>query len=227
VYIVLYCADSYKLTSITSKKNMRSEIWSLMSYLGAPSWFITFAPADISHPICIYFADTQESIYPAIKGYEDRLRIVGHNPVAGARFFKLMVDSFIKHVLGVGMDRPGFYGKTSGYYGTVEQQSRLTLHMHMVIWIKNALTPQEIRDKILDPDSDFQTRMVEYLEGVHMGEFIDTNMEAMNEQFKKAAEDPNHLLKHPILTLPNPIPQRCDTKCGLPSCELCIGETSW
>ncbi|TFK80214.1 hypothetical protein K466DRAFT_457428, partial [Polyporus arcularius HHB13444] len=27
--------------SITSKKYMRNEIWSLVSYLGAPSWFIT------------------------------------------------------------------------------------------------------------------------------------------------------------------------------------------
>ena len=30
--------------SITSKKYMRNEIWALVSYLGAPSWFITFAP---------------------------------------------------------------------------------------------------------------------------------------------------------------------------------------
>ena len=29
--------------SIASKKYMRNEIWSLISYLGAPSWFITFA----------------------------------------------------------------------------------------------------------------------------------------------------------------------------------------
>ena len=35
----------------------------------------------------------------------------------------------------------GLYEKTAGYYGTVEQQGRLTLHMHMLIWIKHSLTP--------------------------------------------------------------------------------------
>ena len=41
--------------SITSKKNMCSEIWSLMAYYGAPSWYITLSPADVKHPICLYW----------------------------------------------------------------------------------------------------------------------------------------------------------------------------
>lgn len=73
-------------------------------------------------------------------------------------FFKLMSELFIKHVLGVDSDHDGIYGKTSGYYGTVEQQGRLTLHMHMLVWIQNSLTPQEIRERILDPASDFQKK---------------------------------------------------------------------
>jgi len=28
--------------------------------------------------------------------------------------------------------------------------------VHMLLWIKNALAPQEIRDRLLDPSSDFQ-----------------------------------------------------------------------
>ena len=49
--------------SITQKKYMRNEIWSLISYFGAPSWFITFSPADNMHPISLYFADMQEVCY--------------------------------------------------------------------------------------------------------------------------------------------------------------------
>ena len=41
---------AYVPGSITSKKHMRNEIWSLTSFLGAPNWFITYAPADIHHP---------------------------------------------------------------------------------------------------------------------------------------------------------------------------------
>jgi len=46
-----------------------------------------------------------------------------------------MVQMVIKHVLGVGTEHSGLYGDTSAYYGTVEQQGRLTLHMHMMLWI--------------------------------------------------------------------------------------------
>jgi hypothetical protein len=38
---------------------MQNEIWSLISYFGAPSWFITFSPADNKHSICLYYANTK------------------------------------------------------------------------------------------------------------------------------------------------------------------------
>lgn len=50
--------------STTSKKYMRNEIWSLIAHGGAPYWYITLSPADIKHPICIYFADTKEEFKP-------------------------------------------------------------------------------------------------------------------------------------------------------------------
>jgi len=50
-----------------SEKYMRNEIWSLISYFGAPSWFITFSPADNMHPISLYFADTQERFSPELR----------------------------------------------------------------------------------------------------------------------------------------------------------------
>ncbi|KZT23612.1 hypothetical protein NEOLEDRAFT_1069064, partial [Neolentinus lepideus HHB14362 ss-1] len=107
--------------SVTNKKYMRNEIWSLIAYKGAPSWFITFAPADVQHPICLYFAGTNQVFRPEIIPKEVRTKLIASNPVAGARFFHMMVQLFIKHVLGVDSDHDGLYGKTSGYYGTVEQ----------------------------------------------------------------------------------------------------------
>ena len=94
-----------------------------------------------------------------------------------------MIQAFIKHVLGVDADHSGLYGDTSSYYGTVEQQGRLTLHLHMLLWIRGALTPQEIRDQIMDPESDFQKKMVEYLESVHMGEFITGSLEDVKKKW--------------------------------------------
>ena len=80
-----------------------------------------------------------------------------------------------------GLDRRGLYGDTAGYYGTVEQQGRLTLHLHMLVWVRNSLTLQEIWDRIMDPDSSFHKEMVEYLESVHKGEFLNGDMEPVKE----------------------------------------------
>ncbi|KAJ7304710.1 hypothetical protein DFH08DRAFT_641657, partial [Mycena albidolilacea] len=106
---------------IASKKYMRNEVWSLISFKGAPLWFITFSPVDKNHPLCLYYAGNKIEFSPKIKGSDERIRLIAQNPVAAARFFHHMSMAFIKHVLGVGTDHPGLYGTTDAYYGTVEQ----------------------------------------------------------------------------------------------------------
>ena len=70
--------------SITQKKYMRNEIWSLISCFDAPSWFITFSPADNMHPIWLYFADTQETFSPKLRPENECYRLIAENSVAGA-----------------------------------------------------------------------------------------------------------------------------------------------
>ena len=114
--------SSHVPRSLTSHKQMRSEAWSIMLYLGASSWFITFAPTDINHQICLHYADMKQEIYLKFREYDDQVRLIATNPVAGAHFFKMMVELFIEHVLSIGTNYHGVYQETSGYYGTVEQQ---------------------------------------------------------------------------------------------------------
>src|SRR6267378_1215439 len=210
--------------SITSKKYMRNEIWSLISFRGAPSWYITLSPADNKHPISLYYADTKEEFTPIIRSKSEKDCLIADNPVASARFFHFMIQAFIKHVLGVDADHSGLYGDTSSYYGTVEQQGRLTLHLHMLLWIRGALTPQEIRDQIMDPESDFQKKMVEYLESVHMGEFITGSLEDVKKNVDIAELDDKY--KNPTETLPIPPPPQCNqNECG--KCKYCKAIGSW
>jgi hypothetical protein len=63
---------------------MRNEIWSLVSYVRAPSWFVTLSPADNKHPICLYFADTDEEFKPDIRLPDDMFHLVASNPAAAA-----------------------------------------------------------------------------------------------------------------------------------------------
>ena len=214
--------------STTSKKYMRSEIWSLISFLGAPSWYITLSPADIQHPICIYYAGTDEEFKPKIVPYDERMRSVCRNPVAGARFFHFMVETFIKDVLGVEASHRGLYGDTAGYYGTVEQQGRLTLHLHMLLWIKGYLNPQELRDKIMNNDEAWQRRLFEYLESCHSGEFITGSHAEVSERLEEEKAKEGYV--DPTQTLPDPPPNKCrqDHK-GTEAlqCKGCKDMTDW
>jgi Helitron helicase-like domain at N-terminus len=130
------------------------EVVILIAFAGALSWYITLSPADIQHPICIYYANNKEEFKPDLLPYNERIRIVCKNPVAGAWFFHFMVETFITDVLGVGSKHHGLYGDTKAFYGTVEQQGQLTLHLHMLLWIKECLNPQEMQEKILRFDSE-------------------------------------------------------------------------
>jgi len=187
--------------SVTSKKYMRNEIWSLIAAKGAPSWYITLSPADIQHPICLYYADTKEEFRPEILlPYDERHRLICKNPVAGARFFHFMIETFISDVLGVNSTHRGLYGETNTYYGTVEQQGRLTLHLHMLLWLKGALRPEDIREKLLDPNSDFRKKMINWLESVHTGDFQTGTLDDVAEQVKKKSADNSY--KDPTQTLP-------------------------
>ena len=211
--------------SITSKRYMRSEIWSLIAYLGAPVWYITLTPADNKHPISLYFADNKEKLDITLSRSEDeRYRLIASNPVTGARFFHFMIQMFVRHVLGVEKDHHGLYGETAGYYGTVEQQGRLMLHLHMLLWIRGSPSPDELRSKILDPDSDFRQKLVEYLESVHAGDFLLKNKAEVEADVHVASQSPDY--KNPTETLPEPPPQLCH---NIPrnDCNRCASVTSW
>ncbi|KAH7906140.1 hypothetical protein BJ138DRAFT_1016688, partial [Hygrophoropsis aurantiaca] len=144
-----------------------------------------------------------------------------------------MIQLFIRHVLGVNISidgaapsgtRPsprGFYGKTDAYYGTVEQQGRLTLHLHILIWIKSALSPQEIRDRLMDPNSDFQTQLVQYLEGVHMGEFISSTRDDVKQMLDHTMVDDSLPTAVESMPVPPPVCKKGENCSNEDECKKC------
>ncbi|KAJ6612584.1 hypothetical protein B0H10DRAFT_1729210, partial [Mycena sp. CBHHK59/15] len=137
---------------------------------------------------------------------------------------------FIKNVLGVGSDELGLYGPADTYYGTVEQQGRLTLHMHMLIWIKGALSPQEIRTRMLEPNSAFQKDMIAYLEVSHVGEFLSGTMAEVRAKVPYHTKSRQGLHDVILDEIPIPLPVRyADPTQTLPKgppplCEDCTGK---
>lgn len=89
------------------------------------------------------------------------------------RFFNFRVQNFLTFVLGAQDDsQKGFYGPTCGYYGTVEQQGCLMLHMHMLLWIAGNINPEEMRAKIIGESSEWQKLLLSWLEKCHLRDFL-------------------------------------------------------
>ena len=216
--------------STTTKKYMRNQIWSLIARRSAPYWYITLSPADIQHPICIYFAQMNQEFKPDILPYDERLRAVCTNPVAGARFFHFLIQIFISEVLGVDSDHRGLYGDTDAYYGTVEQQGRLTLHLHMLLWIKGGLSPQEMRQRLMnsDPDSQFKKKVKDWLESCFTGDFMTGTQEEVIKMVAENSKKPGYA--DPTQTMPESPPPLCarakDHK-ESSSCKPCSRLTTW
>ncbi|KAF5344629.1 hypothetical protein D9757_013899 [Collybiopsis confluens] len=152
--------------SISSKKEMQREIWSLTTHIGGPSWYFTLTPCDYKHPLCIYYADTNDVFDVPLRTSTERRLALSNNPAAGARFFHFMVTLFLDVVIGDVVDNVGILGPTAAYYCTVEQQGRLTLHLHGIAFTKEKLSPLEIKAKLMDTASDFQQKLLAYLESV-------------------------------------------------------------
>jgi hypothetical protein len=56
------------------------------------------------------------------------------------------------------------------------------LHLHIILWIENALSLQEIQNKIMDKDDEFQQNLIHYLKGCQKGEFLTGTMEYVKKK---------------------------------------------
>ena len=122
-------------------------------------------------------------------------------------------------LLGIKSNHTGLYGYTEAYYGTVEQQGPLTLHMRMLLWHRGSLSPQEIRDRIMDHNSDFQKAFVKYLESVHFGEFITGTMDEVKAEVTENSENRDY--QDPTQTLPEMPPAICKGEHEITSDYVC------
>ncbi|PPQ75527.1 hypothetical protein CVT24_013233 [Panaeolus cyanescens] len=194
--------------SLLSKKHMRNEIWSMVAVLGAPYWYITISPSDNRHPLCIYLANSDHKFDPIPLTSSERARLICQNPVAAARFFHFMACSFITDILGYKAEHRGVYGDVTGYYGTVEQQGRLTLHLHLLLWIKGTPSPQEVRDKLCsDRTSEWANNLIKYLESCSVGEFMTGTREDVESMVSAKEKVDGHI--EPSLALPTAPPLAC------------------
>ena len=58
----------------------------------------------------------------------------------------------------------GVLGHTKAYFGTVQNQDRGSLHLHLLIWLNHGSTPAQLKENI--QNKDFRENLLKYLEDV-------------------------------------------------------------
>ncbi len=77
-----------------------------------------------------------------------------------AIYFDMVITNFINELLGWGKpNKLGILGKIKSYYGIVEAQGRGSLHVHMLVWLDDATTPADYKEKI--KNSIYKEKLIE------------------------------------------------------------------
>ena len=130
-------------------------------------------------------------------------------------------------MLGIGAKHRGLYGDTEAYYGTVEQQGHLTLHLHMLIWIRGCLNPKEMRSKILDNNSEWHKKVIDYLESCHTGDFLTGTQEDIVRKVSLNSKVEGYC--DPTQTNPDSPSSMCKLKHNAVdnNCKTCLQNSTW
>jgi hypothetical protein len=173
------------------RRSLQHEIKALMVELGLPTFFITINPADFHHPLVLHYAGKKINLDHPFESTnwlpkEERARLVAHDPVAAAKFFNTLVETWLHTILGVTeksrMNEIGVLGRVSGYYGTVETQGRGSLHLHILVWIHGAKNTDDLVERLQD-ESGFDIDLRNYLSNI------------ISEQFPGDGSVPSNIIK--------------------------------
>ncbi|KAJ7156495.1 hypothetical protein C8R43DRAFT_853108, partial [Mycena crocata] len=106
-----------------------------------------------------------------------------------------------------------------------------------LIWILNALSPQDIRDRLMNPKSKFRQRMIAYLEDSHRAEYFNGSKEAVIEKRKVEPLPPDadsddeidwaDTYRPPTQTFPTRPPPICKASKCTELCATCKKYTDW
>lgn len=150
----------------------RSKLWSTTVLMNPPTLWLTFNPADIHDPIVQIFAGENINMdeFNRLLGpdRQRRARNVAQDHYATAKFFEFLINTILETLLGIDASgqsvrsKKGIFGYVSAYFGVTEVQGRGMLHLHMVVWLRDAPTTEEMEEKLRSPE--FRDKVKRFLE---------------------------------------------------------------
>lgn len=145
-----------------NRRTIRSKIWGCTLVNGPPTVWMTINPSDIHDPIAQFLVGESINLddFNAQLGPDNATRAfnIAENPLAAAEFFHITIRAFLKEVLGISAvdlrgnnrikRRTGILGDVEAFIGTVEAQGRGMLHLHLLLWLEDAPTSQEMTEAL-------------------------------------------------------------------------------
>ncbi|KAF8603659.1 hypothetical protein BDV93DRAFT_442049 [Ceratobasidium sp. AG-I] len=158
--------------SNASRALNRSKMWSTSLYLNPVNLWMTLNLVDRHDPICQIFAGENIDM-DNLQGMlglsaQDRARNVAEDPFAAAQFFFFLANTILETLFGftpharTGDGRMGALGLGNAYYGMVEAQGRGSLHLHMLMWLRDSPHAGEVKLKL--QSESFREKIKAYLQ---------------------------------------------------------------
>lgn len=179
-----------------SRQHVRSKIWGATLMFNPPNLWVTINPADMQDPIAQVFAGAEINLdnFLATAGPTagQRSANIANDPYASAQFFHFMIKVIIHELFGFKKKatgnperKKGILGHVQAYVGTVETQGRGSLHLHMMLWLQDAPTAQQMQDS-LKTDA-FRAKIKAYIASVIKADVQGLNTSQLNAMPKTTA----------------------------------------
>lgn len=150
------------------KRRTRMFALSLMIQFGQPFFWLTINPADVHSPLVMSLAgvpiDLAGTCFAEMPTWVERLVLIANDPLASARFFHETVEAILACLLRCGANDGdgGVLGKVQAYIGMTEEQRKLTLHAHMLVWVYGFNGVDLLREEI-GGDVALHVRLASYV----------------------------------------------------------------
>ena len=153
----------------TAMRN-RQDVYAAHNSLGPALIWFTVSPDDTKTFKIVWYALgpenslAHETVTPS---GEFRFKLLADHPVAAALHFENVLDDIIEHVVGwcQKTEQPkrlgGVFGVCKAWLRAIEEQSRLTLHAHFLIWIYGHINLKEQLQEAINKDFLKNTELIE------------------------------------------------------------------
>lgn len=155
----------------SSRYNIRGQIWSTCLVFGPPSLWLTINPSDLDDPIAQIFAGAEIDLdaFDAALGpsSDARAQAIARDPFAAAKFFHFLIGAILETLFQIKSTAfsvkasDGVFGRATAYVGSVESQGRGTLHLHLLLWLANTPTSEELHGML--KTEAFRARVVAFI----------------------------------------------------------------